>query len=300
MAKRISASSSSNNSWRSITQSGIKGVSIHAKKRFIFLCFKSLLFFICFIIFVLTIGYVIQFYRKNETSFTLIAPVKNFEILSNGTLTDTLIIPFLNLPKNIGIMNVDIFELQKKLESLGQIKEASVERKFPDTIQITLSEYLPILKIVAVDNLGKRQGLLVSKEGQVFQGYGYSRKDLKKLPYLTGIQLYKSGNSFKNIPNMICIHDLLSCAQIESPHLFKYWQSVSMEYCLYENNNLGSFIKVKSKNLGEIIFAPEKFEMQLGRLNSIVSYASKEKLATIERIDLSLENQAVVKIMNNK
>lgn len=299
MAKRIQ-SLPSDNSWRSIRQPGLKGVSIHAKKRFISLCLRSLLFFICFTILIIIVVFTINLYRKHSWSFTLISPVKHFEIQTNGVLTHSLLIPFLNLPKNIGIMNVDIFELQKRLESLAQIQEASVERRFPDTIKITLHEYMPIVKIVAMDELGKRQGLLVSKEGQVFRGFGYSPKKLKTLPYLTGIHLYKMGNSFKNIPNMAFVNDLLLCAKLESPQLFKYWQSVSLEYCQYGNNSLGAFIKVKTKNLGEIIFAPEKFEMQLERLNSIVSYASKEKLATIERIDLSLESQAVVKIFNSK
>lgn len=295
MHKRISKNSNSDNSWRTINQGGLKGVSTHAKKRFISKYIKFIFIFIFSIILIFSAVSIIFFYKKNW-SISLISPVKNFEIRTNGTLTQSLLIPYINLPKDIGIMNVDIFELQKRLETLSQIREATIERQFPDTIKISIEEYIPIVKVITTDQMGKRLGLLVSKEGQVFRGYGYSSKKIKTLPYLTGIHLYKSGNYFKNIPNMDYVKELITCAQSESPKLYKSWQSISLEYCQYGNKSLGAFIKVKTKNLGEIIFAPEKFDMQLMRLNSIVSYASKEKLATIERIDLSLENQAVVKV----
>ncbi len=298
MTKTFSKTPTNDNSWRTITQSGLKGITIHSKKRYFSLCLRTGLFFICFIILACTLVFSIHFYKSHASFITF--PVKNIEIRTNGVLTRALILPFLNLPKDIGIMNVDIFELQSRLESIGQIREAEVERQFPDSLKITIHEYLPIVKLICVNELGKRQGLLVSKEGNVFKGYGYSKQKLQSLPYLTGIQLYKTGKSFKRIAYMNYVDELLSCARLESPHLFKYWKSISLEYCLYGNQDLGAFIKVKTKNIGEIIFAPEKFELQLGRLNSIISYASKQKLATIERIDLSLENQAVVKVANSK
>lgn len=290
---------SSENSWRTITQSGLKGVSVHAKKRHFSLRLKAYTLFGGFMVLVGMLIFGIYFYKKYSLSEAFMPLVKHFEVQSNGALTEFLLVPLIGLRKDVGIMNVDIFDMQRRLESLMQVREATIERKFPDAIKITINEYLPIVKVVTVNECGKRKGLLISKEGHVFRGYGYSSKQLRQIPYLTGIQLYKSGKAFSSVPNMDRLDELLRCAQLEVPQLYKYWKSISLTYCQNENIHLGSFIKVRTRNLGELIFSPEKFELQLDRLKSIVVYASEQKLATIERIDLSMGNQAIVKVMSN-
>lgn len=242
------------------------------------------------------IVFTVFFYRKNSLSHIFASSIKHISIKSDGPLAERQLLPLINLNKDASIMSVDIFALKKRLETLPQVHNAVVERQFPDTLKISINEYKPILKVLAIDKHGKRHGLLVSDDGHVFKAYGYTAKNLKDLPYLTGIRLHKSGNLFKTIPHMDCLSELLRCARLESPHLYKFWKSVSLEYCQNGNSALGSFIEVQTKNMGKIIFAPDKFELQLNRLNAIISYASKQKLATIERIDLSLDSQAAVKV----
>lgn len=296
MAKKTLQAPSSENCWRMITQSGLKGVSPQSKKRRFFSRLKTLISFFGIGIFITALFFAVYFYKTHSPSTAFIPIIKHVEIESDGVLMDSHLIRFINLPKDVHIMNVDIFHLKQRLESLAQVRSAVVERQFPDRLKIIIHEYHPILKVVAVDESGKHQGLLVSKEGHVFRGYGYSADNLKYLPYLTGINLRKSGKSFKTILHMDYLYELIRCAQLESPQLYKSWKSISLEYCQNGNRTIGAFIKVKTRTMGEIIFAPKKFELQLNRLNSIVSYASKQKLATIERIDLSMGNQAAVKV----
>lgn len=296
MAKNKQKNSSSENSWRRIEQSGLQGVSPQSKKRRSLLLLKKLIFVFIASAFVVLIVSSVFFYRKNSFSNLFVPVIKYVHIESDGALKDAQLLPFINLKKDTGIMSVDIFALKKRIETLGQVRSAIVARQFPDTLKITISEYKPIVKVLGVDEYGKRQGLLVSDDGHVFRAYGYTAKKLRHLPYLTGISLRKSGNSFKTISHMDCLSELLRCAQLESPHLYKYWKSVSLEYCQHGNTSLGAFIEVQTKNIGEIIFATDRFGLQLNRLNSIVSYASKQKLSTIERIDLSLGSQAAVKV----
>jgi len=298
MAKKNQKTSFSENTWRKIEQSGLQSVSPQSKKRRSLMLLKAFIFIFGVSVFITLLVFSAVSFKKNSLSNVFAPEIKYVDIESDGALTEVQLLPFLNLKKHISILNVDIFALKKRLETLEQVRNAVVERQFPDTLKILINEYKPIVKIIAIDERGKRQGLLVSENGHVFKAYGYSAKKLKHLPYLTGIRLIKSHNSFKTIPHMDCLSELLRCAQLESPHLFKYWKSVSLEYCQYGNTSLGAFIEVQTKNLGEIIFTPDKFGLQLNRLNSIVSYASKQKLATIERIDLSLDNQAAVKVAN--
>lgn len=296
MSKKQQKTSFQDNSWRSIQQSGLRGVSPQSKKRRFLLRLKNWIYASGVFLVLVALVLSVSFYKKNSFSTVIAPPIKHLNILSDGPLTQGQLLSFINLKKDLSIMDVDIFALKRRLETLGQVHTATVERQFPDTLKILVNEYKPIVKVVTVDQHGKRQGLLVSEEGHVFKAYGYTAKNLKHLPYLTGISLRKSGNSYKTILHMDCLSELLQCAQLESPHLYKYWKSVSLEYCQHGNTTLGSFIQVQTRNIGEIIFAPDRFELQLNRLNSIVSYASKQKLATIERIDLSLEGQAALKV----
>lgn len=299
MAKPKLESLSADNSWRRIIQSGLKEVSVHAKKRHFLLRLKVYVLLGGLIVLVGMLAFGVYCYKKYSFSGGLMPQVKQFEIQSNGALKEFLLVSFLDLKKDIGIMNVDIFAMQDRLKSLTQVKDVTIERKFPDTIKIIINEYMPIVKIVTLNENGKKEGLLISKEGHVFKGYGYSSKQLKQIPYLTGIQLYKSGKDFNSVPCMNYLDELLRCAQLEVPELYKYWKSISLTYCQNKSTHLGAFIKVKTKNLGELIFSPEKFELQLDHLKSIVDYASQQKLATIERIDLSMGNQAIVKVITS-
>ncbi len=296
MTKKKQKTSFSDNSWRSIEQSGLRGVSSQSKKRRFLALLKITSLIVGTSALLALIVITIFLYRKNSFTHFFASPIKHISIESDGALTEHQLLPVISLNKEASLMDIDIFALKKRLETLGQVRSAAVERQFPDTLKISINELKPILKVVALDKAGKRQGLLVSDDGYIFKGYGYTAKNLKDLPYLTGICLHKSGNSFRRISHMDCLSELLRCARIESPHLYKYWKSVSLEYCQYGNTALGSFIEVQTKNMGKIVFAPDKFELQLNRLNAIISYASKQKLATIERIDLSLESQAVVKV----
>lgn len=296
MGEKKAKSTCSRNSWREIPQSGVQGVSPQSKKRRRLVLLKTGSLIFGFLVMGLLIMLSVMFYKKHSSLNILAPAVKYIDIESDGVLTELQLLPFIGLGEGVGLMEVDIFDLKERIEKIGQVRSAIVERQFPDTLKISISEYKPIVKIVTVDGKGKRRGFLVSEEGHVFKGYGYTAKKLKELPYLTGIRLHRKGNSFKSILHMDCVSQLLRCAQLESPHLYKYWKSISFEYCQNGNVGLGSFIEVKTRNLGELIFAPDKFELQLNRLNTIVAYASKQKLATIERIDLSLGSQAVVKV----
>lgn len=292
--KKLKKTVSTDNTWRTILQSGIEGVSPQAKKRRFFSYIKNLFIIGGSVIFLISSIFVI--YMNKQAFFWNFFPiVEHIEIVSDGPLNGVNLVPFIHLPENTTIMNVDIFKVKKRIESLGQVREAIVERQLPNTIKICINEYKPLVKILMKDK-DKMQELLVSEEGEVFKAYGYGGKKLEHLPYLTGISLRKSGKSFKRVIHMDYLSELLRSAQVEVPHLYKYWKSISLEYCQNNHVSFGSFIKVKTSNMGEIIFAPEKFGLQLNRLNAIVTYASKQKLRTIERIDLSLENQAAVKV----
>jgi cell division septal protein FtsQ len=67
-------------------------------------------------------------------------------------------------------MDVDIHGIKAKLEAVGQVKSASVERELPDSLRIDLREHQPVMRLVLETETGKKQMRLVSRTGVVFEG----------------------------------------------------------------------------------------------------------------------------------
>jgi len=286
-------------SWRSLQQSRVKPVTAHAKSRKKFTGKKVKIILVSGIAALMLI--VSLFCINKESILSYFSPysrkVKHIEVATDGVLPSDYVKNYLGLPEDIGLMNVDIFEVKGKLETIPQVRTAIVERDFPHTLRLSLEEYKPILKIVALNQKGQREGLFISKEGKVFKGVNYPKKTLKTLLYLSGINLKRnSKGEFNDIPYIPTIAEFLQLARSEMPHLYSSWRFISLEYFHEGPKALGSFIKIRTKDKIDIVFSPENFSMQLHRLDSIFSYASKKKLASIERVDLSLGNQVVVKI----
>jgi cell division septal protein FtsQ len=70
-------------------------------------------------------------------------PVCQMKFQTNGTLDEPWLRSFLAFTRGINIMNVDIFTMKRQMEQCSQVKEAQIERQFPDPIQVTLTEYIP-------------------------------------------------------------------------------------------------------------------------------------------------------------
>lgn len=226
-------------------------------------------------------------------------PLREVIVETNGVLRESLLAKALQLPEKVDLLDIDIFELKEKIEDLGQVKSAMVERQLPDTLKITLVEHVPVLKVVHVDNHNRREGLLVARDGTVFKGFGYSKSFLQSLLYVEGVNIQKTAGKYRPLRQVGLINELISLAQNEKPHLYKKWHSVSFAYLDDALGPAGSFVKVKTKNYGDVIFSPQQYEVQLNRLDSIISYADERHLAHIERIDLSMQGQAAVQVASS-
>ena len=112
------------------------------------------------------------------------APIERIHYKTDGQLSDRWLQSFLALAPNTGMMEVDIFEIKKKLEAQPQILRAELERKFPNELRVQLFEQSPVLRLVIMDKRGRKQLKLVSKTGHIFTPIGYPIRELKKLPFV--------------------------------------------------------------------------------------------------------------------
>lgn len=281
--------------WRSIAQNVVPPITVYAKKR-LFCSKVKICFAVIGLVSILIFLYLLKFLLEKKTLPSYLTTdlqcIKKIDFSTDGVLKREQFSKFLYGISNEHLMNLDLFSLKEKFETISQVKAAVLEREFPFTLCIKLSEYKPIAKIVI-----KNKGYFISEEGYLFRGRGYSKAVIKCLPYLEGFKIVlDKKNQLYRISHIESVRSLLELARFDFPTLYTQWQSISMEYVNEISGIISSFIKIRTRNNIEIFLAPDEFELQLKRLSLILAYASKEKLKTIERIDLTLNNQAAVKI----
>ncbi len=294
-------------SWKNITQTTRKDpITPAAIKRRWILILKSIGAVGACIIFGFFIWFLWSYIVVKSESVPLInteKSLKNIVFKTDGVLTQRWLQERLEFLKNKSLMQIDIFELKNNLESMGQIKIAIIERKFPDTLKIQVQEYHPAFRLtipLKKQKNGKDQyaSYLVSKEGHVYQGANYSQATLKNLPYLTGVKLRKVQGKFLDIPGIQGVSQLLEKAKLQYPKLYSRWKSISLEKFNPDPEAVGSLIIIQTRSWGKIYFASTQFDQQLSRLNYVIQYSDSQQLKFMESIDLTLQDQASLKLKN--
>jgi hypothetical protein len=219
-------------------------------------------------------------------------PVRPPELktMRDGVLDDAWLARTLELPLGASLMELDLENLQARVLADQQVLTANITRLFPDRLIVQVTERMPIARI-RVDLGGVQRDLLVARDGVLFFGTGFESGMLKTLPWLDGIVISREGAAFRPVPRMDIVAQLLADAQFSAPHLYQYWQSVSLAR-LEADRELEVTMKSGTKAL---FTAKGSFFVQLANLDEIV-----ERLSRIPgiraRIDLTLGREVPVTI----
>ena len=291
--KRKTTPSRKSRSWKDIDQNvKPKSMSDVARKR---LLMQRVRKFALIAVAIMVGGFVGRAVLLSEKGPELLAkagrelPVREIEVESDGSITRKWILEYLDLDREkVDLLTLNLVELKERLMEVPQIQTAEVARKFPDTLAISISERVPIAKIAAVDKRGSRAILTVDGEGVVYSGVNYSKKRLKRLPYLDGIRLKRSAaGGFENVLGMDEVARLFYEASAYAPGIYSTWSVVSLEA-------LPSII-TKSKAARKVVFQPSGYRDQLARLDYILDYYRGNLLNPIPVVDLTLGSQVPVK-----
>lgn len=287
--------------WQGIEQSSrSRGVSDQAKQRRLSFWIKWGGLALAFIGLIALGGYGIYSLKTKSYLGGFARSVEDIEFETDGVLTKTWFCMAMPLVDKNGLMKVDIFSIKEALEAKGQICSAIVERQFPDTLKVTLEEHKPILKVVAVNDMGKHEGYLISDQGHIYKGWGYSRNFLKGLLFVDGIELTPEGDGFKPLAHMESVVDMLQTVRAHKPALYAHWRSISLKYLKVGVKGLDAYFKIKTRGGRELLFTPNDFLVQLNRLETILRYMNDDDIASIKQIDLSVDGQAAVSIARYK
>jgi hypothetical protein len=153
--------------------------------------------------------------------------IKHLELRTDGVLSQEWLVRTLALPKNASLMELDLQLLRQRLMATGQVNSANLTKSFPDTLKVQISERSPVSRLKSEVG-GEQKALLVARDGIVFDGVGYDEALLESLPWLEGVTPVREGDDWKPVPHMSVVSELLSRARLDTDHLYRTWQAVSL------------------------------------------------------------------------
>ncbi len=244
------------------------------------------------------LGYGIFLFKTNRSKINLPGssePLRLIHFETDGVLNRQWFAQEFYLVKGLKLMDLDIHEIKKDLEKHGQVKEATVTRKFPDELHITVRERIPVLRARLATTIGgKPEERLISREGVVYMGIEYSRSTLEELPYLGGVRFSIGPDGIEPVEGLPELARLLTLARTRFPAIYKGWKVVSLHDSGDATGVEGTVITVKSRKVKSVIFSPPDFDRQLGQLEQIIAHSKQRGIRVIKKIDLSLGDQVVV------
>jgi cell division protein FtsQ len=223
------------------------------------------------------------------------APLAHVNWQSNGTLTEDWARAYLGLQNGKPLLEFDVFALRRHLLETGQISDAFVERVLPDTVHIRVTERTPLLRLAVDDGTGGYKPYLVARDGNIYEGRLYDDSRLRQLPWVAGLKLHREAGRLLPVTGLDTIESFLTAAQERAPDLTQQWTCVDLGDFDPRPQAPLSLIKVRTRNLGELVFLAQDFHRQLDRLG-VVAQNLQEKQLPVKRLDLSFDQQAVVQL----
>ncbi|MDR1907090.1 MAG: FtsQ-type POTRA domain-containing protein [Puniceicoccales bacterium] len=230
---------------------------------------------------------------RENTKSIFTQPVCQIKFQTDGALNEAWVRSFLTFPRGMDIMDVDIFAMKRKMEQCLQVKEAHIERHFPDTIKVTLRERVPLLRILVCEGQVRRE-MFVDGEGVVFPCERIAEIDRKMMPFLSGTTLKRIGNDqYEKVEALEKVCELLTLAKTKYWPIYAQMEVISIER-LRKKNVPWSRINVRCHCASAVIFKDSDFDEQLKRLSFILSTQKVRNNLPVERIDLSFGKDAVI------
>ncbi|MGJ3242574.1 MAG: cell division protein FtsQ/DivIB [Opitutales bacterium] len=249
------------------------------------------------------IGWCIFFFTTQESEVKVAVPsrpIAQIQFQTDGVLSESWLKDRLSLDRGTTLMEADIFSLKRALEREGQVRGATIERRFPDTLLVRLQEHQPVLRIGVEAGRG-RTILLVAPDGSVYRGVGYPDAALRSLPFLLvdGLKRHPDNpDRYAPVSGIPRVAELLQAARLGHPELYTNWRVVDCRDFDGDPDRPGAVIRVRSRLVAEIVFKPHAFGEQLSRLAEILTYTHSghngRPTLPLQRIDLSLDGPAVV------
>jgi len=215
--------------------------------------------------------------------------VRSLVLVTDGVLDKNWLARTLAIPANASLMGLDLIRLRTRILGDAQVSAATVERNFPDTLTVRISERSPVARLMAQSGGNSPWMLLVSRDGAVFEGAGFDQAMVASLPWVDGVKLVRRGASIAPIEGMQAVASLLASAKLEAETLYRTWQIVSLARLASDGE-----IDVYSRGGMKATFATgEDYLRQIARLDLLID-ASADPTRPLREVNLALGTRVPV------
>lgn len=253
----------------------------------------------CAVLALSLLGYYIVKTPKAPAIHAAAASFVHLDIDTDGVLPKSWIEFRMGLEQNLGLMQVDMSKLKGELTRFPQIKDASIERQFPNTLRVRVQERFPVFRIKVRKEDGGHEIMMVDDEGFVFRNIKFPDSVVGRLPALAGVELHKSDRGYHPIDAVPCLAELLHVARTKFPEMSRSWEVIFADQFIMAETFKDGYIRVRSAGVDEILFRPENFTEQLEKLQYILDSEGGPTVSSISRVNLSLLDQPTVEFANN-
>ncbi len=236
--------------------------------------------------------------RNNPVDLTGPSPaISKVEFASDGAFDFRWFGNWVSITQGISLMEVDIQELRRELEMIGQVESAEVTRVFPDSLRVQLKERRPILRLLTRRPGQKTVLYLIAADGVVFEPENFNPSVLLSLPYLDiePARLIETDEGFETIEGAAEVAQLLDLARRNYPALYQDWREVSFDRLGSSfDGDPGAHVSIKSGKVKQLRFGGEDFPGQMRRLKYLLHEPKVDRTRQIDSIDLSLGKSVFV------
>lgn len=207
--------------------------------------FKSIIAVLLFVIFCQVVYHL--YFARNVTINRV-----EIESVSGFSASDEQIAEMAGIKKSLSYFSLDCAEVERRLERVPQIKNAQVEKKFPDTLKIKITGRTP-LALCLVENPAGVIPVVIDSEGVIFQ-VGENVKN-HNLPVMSGIKIDEAMIGAKMPPAVAVFLKSLEGLRAVSPVFF---------------NSLSEFRVIRKANDDfEVLMYPENYSIPVRVGNKI-------------------------------
>jgi len=211
--------------------------------------------------------------------------LSEIDIEPHGRFTEYVIRQAANLEKGQNLWTLNLPKITKDLETLPYVSTAKVERHFPDTLTIHITERVPVVKIVGLNSdLGNRETFYLDRDRYVLKPRDNETPQI--LPEIVGLT-----NA-----------ELDPGVQLDQPSLSRALDILDA----INHSSLNTTISVRTINLSDplsitmtttqdmsIRFQFDSLDEQLRRLKQVFEKAD-EMAKTVHTVDLTLNRNVPV------
>ncbi|MCC5805033.1 MAG: FtsQ-type POTRA domain-containing protein [Opitutales bacterium] len=226
-------------------------------------------------------------------------PVTRIVFDSDGVLNGQWFSRHSPVPVGTDIFKLDIHAMKRDVESLGQVREASVSVELPGTVHVRVREHVPVLRAFVRGADGGRQTLLVARDGSVYEGALYPTETLRRLPGLTGVRLVREEDGYRPLEGIGAVAELIDLARDMTPHIAADWRWIDLSRYRSDPGAPGNSIVIHGRHIERTVLHPTHFALQLERLDGVLRSARQRAETGIAHIDLSYADRAIVRFRDD-